>query len=148
MIQQYITVQEIKDNFGKLIADAYYDANLLPSPGVNDAWIENDLDSVAAYIDGFILKQYENGITGVRSMLVIRDFMVATFAYKAYSKLYDWANIPQSILDQKNNVDFRLKDIASGAYFLPDENQNPKGSVVSYKFDSQYLNKSSTRNII
>ena len=140
----YITLDDAKQFLGPVYESAYEDAETeIP----NEDWLQEDIDAMCAIIDSHITRLYEQTITGTRSLALLKSYAQSLLVRKAYSR-FDSANIPDSVQSDHDEAIMRLRDLAKGITFLPDEEQDPRntGFDVSYNNDN-FDNDSSTKTV-
>ncbi len=130
----YQTLAQAKQYLGTDVYESAYDDILNPGTP-DDAVLTNDLDSVTAVIDSYVMQVYDKVITGVQSLNILKSLSEQLLIAKAYER-YSMAEVPEWVAGRYDTAIFRLKDIQRGDMLLSDETQDSRGSVFKYAFNS------------
>lgn len=128
----YLTLDESKQYLGDKYLSAYININ---TDEVDDTILQADLDRIAADIDNRIKQLYNYTITNTGALNTLRDISYQLLDYICYRR-YDSADIPDAVMGGLKDARIRLREIATGGYFLDGESQSPRGSNFSYGFNS------------
>jgi len=133
----YITLDEAKQFLSTIYVSAYQNENTdIP----DDSILQEDIDAMTALIDSYIKRSYDQVIAGVSSLALLKSYAQALILRKAYSR-FDNAQVPESVQTDNNDTILRLKDLATGVSFLPDEDQVPRDGSISYQYnEGRYTN--------
>jgi len=128
----YITIAQSKQYLGQDVYESAYDD--FSNPGTpDDAVLQNDIDSITAVIDSFVMQAYDKVITGAQSLNILKAITEQLLIAKAYER-YSMSEVPEWVAGRYDTGIFRLKDIQSGKMLLSDETQESRGSVFKYEF--------------
>lgn len=129
----YLTVAQAKQILGTdMYESAYID---ITTDLASTTILQEDIDYVSDIIDGYLKRIYNTAVTGAASLRILKGLAEDLLIHKAYTR-FDQANIPDTVTANYDRVIFRLKDIASGAFPLPDEVQNHQDSKFNYAFET------------
>lgn len=128
----YITLAQSKQYLGVDVYESAYD-DFTNSGTPDDAVLTNDIDSITAVIDSYVMQVYDKVITGAQSLNILKSISEQLLIAKAYER-YSMSEVPEWVAGRYDTAIFRLKDIQSGAMLLSDETQESRGSVFKYAF--------------
>ena len=129
----YITLADAKQYLGTDVYESAYDS--FTSAGTpDDAVLQNDIDSITAIVDSYVMQAYDKVITGAQSLNILKAITEQLLIAKAYER-YSMSEVPEWVAGRYDTAIFRLKDIQSGKMILSDETQESRGSVFKYNFD-------------
>jgi phage gp36-like protein len=130
----YIELAQAKQYLGTDVYQSAYDD--IDNEGTpNDTVLQNDIDSITAIIDSYVMQVYDKTITGTQSLNILKDISEKMLLAKAYER-YSMSEVPEWVAERYDKAIFRLKDIQSGAMLLSDETQESRGSAFKYAFQS------------
>ena len=130
----YITLDEAKQYLGNDVYQSAYDD--IDNEGTpDDVTLQNDIDSITAIIDSYVMQVYDKIITGAQSLNILRAISQQLLLAKAYER-YSMSEVPEWVATRYDTAIFRLKDIQSGKMLLSDETQESRGSVIKNAFQS------------
>lgn len=130
----YQTLAQAKQYLGTDVYESAYDD--IDNPGTpSDTVLQNDLDSVTAVIDSYVMQVYDKVITGAQSLNILKSLSEQLLIAKAYER-YSMSEVPEWVAGRYDTAIFRLKDIQRGDMLLSDETQESRGSVFKYAFNS------------
>lgn len=129
----YITLAEAKQYLGTDVYESAYD-DFTNAGTPSDTVLQNDIDSITAVIDSYVMQVYDKVITGAQSLNILKSLTEQLLIAKAYER-YSMSEVPEWVAGRYDTAIFRLKDIQSGAMILSDETQESRGSVFKYDFD-------------
>lgn len=130
----YQSLAEAKQYLGLDVYQSAYD-DITNEGTPDDDVLQNDLDSVTAVIDSYVMQAYDKVITGVQSLNILKSLSEQLLIAKAYER-YSMSEVPEWVAGRYDTAIFRLKDIQSGKMLLSDETQESRGSVFKYAFNS------------
>tara|TARA_R110000744_G_scaffold194742_4_gene313698 strand:- start:7041 stop:7496 length:456 start_codon:yes stop_codon:yes gene_type:complete len=128
----YITLDQSKQYLGKDVYESAYD-DFTNEGTQDDAVLQNDIDSITAVIDSYVMQAYDKVITGAQSLNILKSLTEQLLIAKAYER-YSMSEVPEWVAGRYDTAIFRLKDIQSGKMILSDETQESRGSVFKYAF--------------
>lgn len=130
----YQSLAQAKQYLGTDVYESAYDD--ITNPGnPDDAVLQNDIDSVTAVIDSYVMQVYDKVITGVQSLNILKSLSEQLLIAKAYER-YSMAEVPEWVAGRYDTAIFRLKDIQRGDMLLSDETQESRGSVFKHAYQS------------
>ena len=130
----YQTLAQAKQYLGTDVYESAYD-DFTNEGTPDDTVLQNDLDSVTAVIDSYVMQAYDKVITGDQSLNILKSLSEQLLIAKAYER-YSMSEVPEWVAGRYDTAIFRLKDIQSGKMLLSDETQESRGSVFKYEFNS------------
>ena len=130
----YQTLAQAKQYLGTDVYESAYD-DFTNEGTPDDTVLQNDLDSVTAVIDSYVMQAYDKVITGDQSLNILKSLSEQLLIAKAYER-YSMSEVPEWVAGRYDTAIFRLKDIQSGKMLLSDETQESRGSVFKYAFNS------------
>ncbi len=128
----YITLEQAKQYLGDIYESAYIN---VVTEVLDDTILQEDIDGVTGVIDSYVKQVYNQVLTGVQTLQMMRSISEQLLYAKAYER-YDSSEVPDYVRDRYDRGIFRLKDIQSGAMLLVDETQAPRDSGFYYSFKS------------
>ena len=128
----YITLDQSKQYLGKDVYESAYD-DFTNEGTQDDAVLQNDIDSITAVIDSYVMQAYDKVITGAQSLNILKSLTEQLLIAKAYER-YSMSEVPEWVAGRYDTAIFRLKDIQRGKMILSDETQESRGSVFKYAF--------------
>ena len=128
----YITLAQAKQYLGVDVYESAYDSYTTPGTP-DDSVLTNDIDSITAVIDSYVMQAYDKTITGAQSLNILKSISEQLLLTKAYER-YSMSEVPEFVTDRYDKAIFRLKDIQSGEMKLSDETQESRGSAFKYYF--------------
>jgi len=128
----YITLAQAKQYLGKDVYESAYD-DFTNAGTPDEAVLQNDIDSMTAVIDSYVMQAYDKVITGAQSLNILKSITEQLLIAKAYER-YSMSEVPDWVAGRYDTAIFRLKDIQSGKMILSDETQESRGSVFKYAF--------------
>lgn len=128
----YITLAQAKQYLGTNVYESAYDD--ITNPGTqDDNVLQNDIDSITAVIDSYVMQVYDKVITGTQSLNILKSLSEQMLLAKAYER-FSMSEVPEWVSGRYDTAIFRLKDIQSGKMLLSDETQDSRGSSFKYWF--------------
>lgn len=137
----YLTLDEAKQYLGDKYLSAYININ---TELVDDTILQADLDRLTADIDNRIGREYSQVIATTAGVNTLKDISYQLLDYICYRR-YDASDIPDAVLEGLKDARIRLREIQSGDYQLSSETQSPRGSMISFGFNSEDSNGSGRR---
>mgnify|MGYP003639047282 CR=1 FL=1 len=130
----YLTLAQGKQYLGADVYESAYD-DITNTGTPDDSVLTNDIDSITAVIDSYVMQVYDKVITGIQSLNILKSLSEQLLLAKAYER-YSMSEVPEWVSSRYDTAIFRLKDIQSGAMLLSDETQESRGSVFKYAYKS------------
>ena len=142
----YLSVTTARAWLSYIDSSLYCDADLESGPGVNETWIQSDLDAIEAIINGYLARRYTTPATGAASLDLLRAITEVLLLEKAYTRAPN-VETPEDVKDNANAGRMQLRDVAKGVLTLSDAALTTTAKESRFEFTSNtpIFNKSTSQ---
>ena len=122
-----VDVIELRQRLGRKIFNEIYNCTDIDTP----AAAESDLAAAAAEVDGSLASRYQLPVGGVRSLVLLKDWVLTLAEERAYARAAG-GNYAEKIKSRVEQVRKYLEKIQQDMFRLPDavEKQDPGSRIA------------------